>query len=122
MAELLQNTSNFKKVQEKKTQFLLIYLFLFLKLPLFSLKKIKVLRVSIFFDNILFCSAYADDTKFFVSDEDSVIKVINAFHKFSLVSGLTPNDTKCEIAGIAFLKGVSLALCGMDCTDLTKKR
>ena len=67
-------------------------------------------------------SAYADDIVFFLSDEDSVIEVINAFHKFSLVSGLKPYETKCEITGIGVLKGVSLAFCGMDCIDLTKKR
>ena len=50
-----------------------------------------------------------------------MIEVINAFHKFSLVSGLKPNEAKCEIAGIGVLKGVSMALCGMDCIDLTKK-
>ena len=83
-------------------------------MPLFSLKNIKILRVSIFF----LYSAYAT---FFLSDEDSVIEVINAFHKFSLVSGLKPNEAKCEIAGIGVLKGVSLALCGMDYIDLTKK-
>ena len=46
---------------------------------------------------------------------------MNAFHKFSLVSGLKPNEAKCEIAGIGVLKGVSLALCGMDCIYWTKK-
>ena len=51
-----------------------------------------------------------------------MIEVINAFHKFSLVSGLKPNEVKCEIAGIGVLKGVSLALCGMDCIELTKKQ
>ena len=93
MAELLQNTSNFKKVQDKETQFLLIYLFLFLKLPLFSLK-------NIIFDNIFLYSAYVDDTTFFLSDEDSLIEIINAFDKFSLVFGLKPNEAKFEIAGI----------------------
>ena len=46
---------------------------------------------------------------------------MNAFDNFSLVSGLKPNEAKCEIAGIGVLEGVSLALCGMECTDLTKK-
>ena len=50
-----------------------------------------------------------------------MIEVINTFHKFSFASGLKPNETKCEIAAISVLKGVSLALCGMDCIDLTKK-
>ena len=47
---------------------------------------------------------------------------MKAVHKFSLVSGLKPNEVKCEIAGIGVLKGVSLALCGMDCIELTKKQ
>ena len=74
------------------------------------------------FDNKSVYFAYADDTTFFLSDEDSVIEVMNAFDKLSLLSGLKPNEAKCEIAGIGVLKEVSLALCGMDCIDLTKKR
>ena len=46
---------------------------------------------------------------------------MNAFDKFSLVSGLNLNEAKCEIADIRVLKRVSLALCDMDCIDLTKK-
>ena len=45
---------------------------------------------------------------------------MNAFDKFSLLSRLKLNKTKCEIASIGILKGVLLALCGMDCIDLTK--
>ena len=33
-------------------------------------------------------------------------------------SGLKPNKSKCEIAGIGVLKGVHVALCGMRCIDL----
>ena len=33
-------------------------------------------------------------------------------------SGLKPNKSKCEIAGIGALKGVQVALCGMRCIDL----
>ena len=46
---------------------------------------------------------------------------MNAFGKFSLLSGLKPNKAKYEIAGIDVLNEVSLTLCGMDCIDLTKK-
>ena len=80
-------------------------------------KNIKGINI---FDNIFLYSAYADDTTFFLSAEDSVIEVINAFHKFSLVSGLKPNEAKCEIAGIGVLKEVSLTLYGMNCIDLIK--
>ena len=45
---------------------------------------------------------------------------MNAFDKFSLLSNLKPNETKCKIAGISALKGVLLAISGMDCIGLTK--
>ena len=97
------------------------YLFiLVLEIAFIFIKENKNIKGIDIFDNIFLYSAYADDT-FFLSDEDSVIEVINAFRKFSLISGLKPNEAKCEIAGIGVLKRVSLALCGMDCFDLTKK-
>ena len=69
-------------------------------------------------DYIIFLySAYVHDATIFLSDEDSVIEVMNGFDKFSLVSGINTNKAKCEIAGIGVLKGESLALCGMDCID-----
>ena len=37
---------------------------------------------------------------------------------FSIFSGLKPNKYKCEIAGIAVLKGVQIVLCGMECVNL----
>ena len=37
---------------------------------------------------------------------------------FSDFSGLKPNTTKCEVAGIGVLKGVQVAVCGMKCIDL----
>ena len=37
---------------------------------------------------------------------------------FSYFSGLKPNLTKSEIAGIESLKGVQVAVCGMHCIDL----
>ena len=98
------------------------YLFiLVLEIAFIFIKENKNIKGINIFDNIFLYSAYADDTTFFLSDEDSVIEIINAFHKFSLVSGLKPNEAKCVIAGIGVLKGVLLALCGMDCIDLTKK-
>ena len=37
---------------------------------------------------------------------------------FSSFSGLKPNKSKCEIAGIGALKGAKMALCGMKYIDL----
>ena len=40
---------------------------------------------------------------------------IQYFFRFS---GLKPNLTKCEVAVIGALKGVQVAICGMNCIDL----
>ena len=45
--------------------------------------------------------------------------LVISFHSFLVFK---PNKAKCEIAGIGVLKGVSLALCGMDCIDLIKTK
>ena len=42
-------------------------------------------------------------------------------NKFYMVSGLCPNLSKCETAGIGLLKDANLALCGMKSLDLTKE-
>ena len=46
--------------------------------------------------------------------------LLEAFHAFSFFSGLKPNKSKYEIAGIGPLKGVNVALCGMECVNLEK--
>ena len=112
--KILQTSKRYKTRRSNFCLFILVLEIAFI----FVNKNIKGINI---FDNIFLYSAYADDTTFFLSDRDSVIEVINAFHKFSLVSGLKSNEAKYEIAGISALKGVSLALCGMDCIDLTKK-
>ena len=119
-------TTKYFKLQKSTTQGDTISAYLFipvLEIAFIFIKENKNTKGINIFDNIFLYSAYANDTTFFLSNEDFVIEVINAFHKFSLVSGLKPNEAKCEIAGIGVLKGVSLALCGMgmDCIDLTKK-
>ena len=40
------------------------------------------------------------------------MKIFDIFSKFS---GLEPNKSKCDIGGLAALKGVKLVLCGMEC-------
>ena len=47
-----------------------------------------------------------------------VIELMNIVDTFPKFSGLKPNKSKCEIAGIGVLKGVQVALCGMRCIDL----
>ena len=48
-------------------------------------------------------TSYADDTKFFLKDAQSIENLVEIFNTFSLFSGLKPNLTKCEIAGIGAL-------------------
>ena len=63
-------------------------------------------------------TAYADDTTFFVKDKNSIVEIINTLNIFSEFSGLKPNISKCEIAGIGVLNGVKEALCGMKSINL----
>ena len=97
------------------------YLFILVLEIVFNLiKQSKNIHGPTFFDHTFLYTAYADDTTFFLKDKESVKKVINVFDTISIYSGLKPNKSKCEIAGIGVLKGVSMELCGMECIDLTK--
>ena len=78
-------------------------------------KNIKGLNI---FNHIFLYTAYADDTTFFLKDKESLTEVIKRFDIFSSFSGLKPNQSKCEVAGIGALKGAKMALCGMKCIDL----
>ena len=55
----------------------------------------------------------------FLRNEKSATEVIKTFKKSSLYSGLKINNAKFEIAGIGVKKGVKIALCGIECIDLT---
>ena len=103
MVELLQNTSKWKKVQNKEIFALLILVLEKLSFTLKPNKNVKSINV---FNNVLLHSAYA---------ENFLKEVINAFDKFSLLY-----KTKCEIASIGYLNGEAPTLCGMDFIDLTK--
>ena len=56
-----------------------------------------------------YCSLYtadADDTVFFLKDENSIVHLSEKLKLFSDFSGLKPNTNSCEVAGIGVLKGV----------------
>ena len=44
---------------------------------------------------------------------------MKTFKLFSKFSGLKPNISKCDAAGIGSLKRVKMAVCGIKCIDLT---
>ena len=81
-------------------------------------KNIKGLNI---FNHEFFYTGYADDATFFLKGKISVFQSLNIFHNFSLVSGLSPNTTQCEMAGVGALKAVNVALCGMKCLNLMKE-
>ena len=58
---------------------------------------------------------------FFLKGKNYVIELMKTSDIFSTFSGLKLNRSKCEIAGLGALKGVKLALCGMECIDLMFK-
>ena len=95
------------------------FLFILALEILFILIKSKpeIEGMTIFDYNYLY-SAYADDTTFFLKDIISVKHMVDTSHFFSYFSGLKPNLTKSEIAGIGVLKGVQVAVCDMRCIDL----
>ena len=104
--------------QEAKNP-LSVYLFiLVLEIAFIKIKKnpnIKSLNVC---NNDFLYTAYADATIFFLQNEKSATEVLNNFNITSQFSGLKINKSKCEVAGIGVMKGVKVALCGVECVNL----
>ena len=63
-------------------------------------------------------TAYADDTTFFLKDENSTVHLSEKFKLFSDFLGFKPVTDKCKITGIGVPKGIQVAVCGMKCIDL----
>ena len=85
---------------------ILAYLFiLVLEIVFIFIKESEKVQGLTIFNNQFLYIAYADDTSFFLINENSVTEVIQIFEHFSVFSGLKPNKSKREIAGIGILKG-----------------
>ena len=87
------------------------YLFIICLAILFMLlknnKNIKGIKI---FENTFLCTAYANDSTFFLKDKNSFKELLNTIDYFSFFTGLKPNLSKCEVAGIGALKGVKVAI------------
>ena len=80
------------------------YLFiLVLEILFLFIKKHPEIKGIEIFEHCFLYTAYADDTTFYLKDAQSIENLVEIFNTFSLFSGLKPNLTKCEIAGIGAL-------------------
>ena len=73
------------------------------------------------FENTFLYTAYAEDSTFFLKDENSVTELLSTINYFSSSAGLKPNLSKNKETRIGALKGVKVAICGMKRIDLTEK-
>ena len=115
------NTTKYFKLEKgtRQGEPISAYLFiLVLEIVFLSIKENKNIKDLKIFNHTFLYTAYADDTTFFLKDKKSLIEVMKVFDIFSSFSGLKPNKSKCEVAGIGALKGAKMALCGMKCIDL----
>ena len=80
-------------------------------------KDIKGLNI---FDHLFLCTAYADDTTIYLENKESIEELVKTFTFFSSFSSLKPNISKCEICELGLLKGVEMAVCGIQSVDLTR--
>ena len=83
---------------------------------IFLLKSNKILKGLNIFNHEFLCTAYANDTTFFLKNNNSVFDTLIFSISFYLVSGLSLNTT-----GTGTLEGVNVAICGMKCLKLMKK-
>ena len=59
--------------------------------------------------------------RFFLENKESIVELVKTFTLVSSFSGLKPNISKCKTCGIGpTLKGVEMAICGMQSVDLIK--
>ena len=79
--------------------------------------KIKGLNI---FDFKYLLTSYADDTTFFIENQNSAVEIFNTFDKFSAFSGLKINKSKCEIAGIGAKNGALEVLPGVKNLNLNE--
>ena len=88
MMYLPYNSSTLKKGVRRRDPISAYLFIVVLEIALLYIKENENVKGINVFNNIFLYSAYADDTTFFVSDEDSVTEVMKAFDMFSLLFGL----------------------------------
>ena len=69
------------------------------------------------FQNNFLYAAYAENSTFFLKDENLIKELLNTISYFVYFAGLKPNLSKCEVAGISAVKGAKVAICGIKCIN-----
>ena len=98
-----ETTTNYYKLEKCTRQGYPISAYLFihiLEIVFLFTKESKKINGLTIFDKMFQYTTYTDNTTFFLKDTKSVIELMNIFDTFSKFSGLKPNKSKCEIAGI----------------------
>ena len=106
-----QSTLSFKKVRDKATLCLHIFLH-FLQRYFYVNKNIRNIKVIKQFEKGFLCTAYAGDSTFFLKGKNSIQELLN----IHLLYGF-----KAKLARIGALKGVEVVICGIKCVDLTRE-
>ena len=115
-----QTTNSFKLERgTRQGDSSLAYLFiLVLAIAFIKIKRNPYIeRLNVCNNDVLY-TAYADDTSCFLQKEKYATEVLNNFNIMSQFSALKINKSKCEVAGIGVIKGVQVALCGVECVNL----
>ena len=82
---------------------------LVLEIVFMSVKENKSIKSLKIFNHTFLCTAYTDNTTFFLKDKESLIEVMKLFDVSSCFSGF--NKSKCKVTEIS-------VFCGMKCIDL----
>ena len=99
MEGLPQRTLDLKKVRQGNP--VSAYLFILsLEILFMLIKQNKNIKVIKMFKNTFLYTAYADDSTFFLKYKHSIKELLNTINYYSSFTGLKPNLSKCEMAGI----------------------
>ena len=99
MEGLPQRTLDLKKVRQGNP--VSAYLFILsLEILFMLIKQNKNIKVIKMFKNTFLYTAYGDDSTFFLKYKHSIKELLNTINYYSSFTGLKPNLSKCEMAGI----------------------
>ena len=85
------------------------------------MKNNKNIKGVIIFQSIFRYTGYTDDSAFFLKDKNSIQELLNTVNCLLSFTILKPNLSIYEVSGVGLLKEVNVAICGIKCTELTKR-